>query len=113
MPGHQVHRFGDRMMFGRSFWRLHVALDKPYLVFGRRHRMFFHDPGSAVLIARKIYPGDTQAEASALLHLEFDNMCTADPNLKKRLEVLAKKYYKNRRQSQKSKKKKKTRLLYL
>ena len=110
MPGLQVHAFVDRMIFDRSFWKLHRLMDKPVLVFGRKHRQFFHDAFTAVEIAKRTYPEDKQAEQAALIHINIDSMCSADPKLKKQLEIMARKFYKNwwiSRKNKKSEKKEK------
>jgi len=89
LPGHKTHCYIDRMLFGRSFWKLHRAIDKPYLFMGRKHRALFHDGLSSVLIARDLYPGDPQAEEAAIVHCQIDMLCSNDPIFKKQLEILA------------------------
>jgi len=105
MPSHRVHTYMDWQVFGRSYWRLHRAIDKPYLVFGRRHRIFFHDFPSAISVARHVFPGDLQAEHAAVLHVHLDNLCSQDRFFKGRLEILADSYYRNKRKSGKKNKK--------
>ena len=104
MPSHRVHTYMDRQLFGMSYWRLHRAIDKPYLVFGRRHRIFFHDFPSAVSVARHYFPGNLQAEEAAVLHVHLDNMCSQDRFFKRRLEILADSFYRAKRKRQKKKK---------
>lgn len=98
----------DWQLFGRSYWRLHRLIDKPYLVFGRRHRIFFHDFPSAVSVARHYFPGNFQAEQAAVLHVHLDNMCSNDPIYKKKLEVLANAFYRAKRRRGEKKKKSKS-----
>ena len=95
----------DWQLFGRSYWKLHRAIDKPYLVFGRRHRMFFHDFPSAVGVARIYFPGNFQAEEAAMFHVHLDNLCSQDLFFKGHLEILANSYYRNKRKSGKKRKK--------
>jgi hypothetical protein len=104
MPPNQVHSFMDRMMFGKSYWKLHQIIDKPYWIWGRKHRILFHDYYSTVAIAQKIYPNDSDAEWAAWMHVELDNMCSADPKLLKMLKKLAKRYYRVWWKSKKGKK---------
>ena len=104
MPSHRIHTYMDWQVFGRSYWRLHRAIDKPYLVFGRNHRIFFHDFPSAISVARNYFPGDTQAEHAAVLHVHIDNMCSQDRFYKGRLEILANSFYRTKRRRKKQKK---------
>jgi len=105
MPSHKIHTYMDWQLFGRSYWRLHRAIDKPYLVFGRRHRIFFHDFPSAVGVARILFPGNYQAEEAAMFHVHLDNMCSQDRFFKRKLEILANSYYRNKRKSGKKREK--------
>ena len=99
MPSHRIHCYVDRMLFGRSFWKLHREIDMPYLFLGRKHRVLFHDGFSSVIIARGLYPGDQEAETAALVHCHIDVMCSEDPFFKKQLEFLADLDAKNRRKA--------------
>ena len=101
LPSHRVHTYMDWQLFGRSFWRIHRLIDKPYLVFGRKHRMFFHTIPEAVMIARRYFPGDFQAEEAAAFHVHLDNTCSEDMFYKRRLEILADSFYRAKRKSQK------------
>lgn len=103
MPPHRIHTYMDWQVLGRSYWKLHRLIDKPYLVFGRRHRIFFHTFPSAISVARHYFPGNFQAEEAAVLHVHLDNMCSADRFYKRRLEILADSYYRNRRKRGKKK----------
>jgi hypothetical protein len=89
LPGHRLHRFHDREVFGKSYWRVHVKMDEPYLFLGSRHRVLFHDPISAAAIARQLYPNDPRAVEAAFGHIVLDWMCSNDPFFKARLELLA------------------------
>jgi hypothetical protein len=89
VPSHRVHLYLDRKLFGKTYWRIHREMDKPYLFFGRTHRIFFHDPVSAVAIARKHYKGDAFAQQAALLHIFIDRACSSNPRFKAELQFLA------------------------
>jgi hypothetical protein len=97
MPGPEVHTYVDRLLFGRSYWRIHREMDRPYKYLGKYHRILFHDPLLAYVIARKQYPNDPNAIAAAQCHIVLDNMCSRNRGLKKALERLAKLDRKKRR----------------
>jgi hypothetical protein len=78
MPSHKLHCYMDRMCFGRTFRKLHRALDRPYCVLGRKHRIVFHDGWSATEVAKKLYPSDPVAQEAAVLHIQLDEMCSKD-----------------------------------
>jgi len=77
------------MFFGRSYKKIHKEMDKPFRKLGRRHRIMFHDPVSAIRIAQRHYPGDLVAIRAALFHITIDEICTRDPEFKKTLEAAA------------------------
>jgi hypothetical protein len=79
--GHDIHVFVDRTLFGKAYWKIHREMDWPYGFLGRRHRVLFHDPLTASAIARSCYPGDENAVLAALVHIEIDDLCSANPFL--------------------------------
>jgi hypothetical protein len=89
MPGPEVHTYVDRLLFGRSYWRIHREMDRPYKILGKYHRVLFHDPILAYVIANRQYPNDANAIAAAQCHIALDNMCSRDKGLKRTLERLA------------------------
>jgi hypothetical protein len=89
MPGSEVHTYVDRLLFGRSYWRIHLGMDRPYKYLGKYHRILFHDPLLATVIARKQYPNDPNAIVAAQCHIALDNICSRNRGLKKALERLA------------------------
>jgi hypothetical protein len=109
VPSHKVHCFVDRTLFGKSYWRLHRQIDMPYLFLGRRHRVLFHDPVTAVAIARKLYPSDPRAEEAALVHIQLDMVCSSDRFFAQWLEILAEKDVRERKNARKKKAKPKKR----
>jgi hypothetical protein len=86
VPGWRVHVYLDRKFFGKSYWKVHQKMDEPYLFLGRKHRVLFHDPLSALAIAQTYYPGDTNAVKAANFHILVDRICTGNPSLKTMFE---------------------------
>jgi hypothetical protein len=101
MPSLEVHCYIDGCFIGRAYPRLHKALDAPFLILGRYHRVLFHDYGTAVYIARREYPGDPNAERAAILHIEFDRMCSADLEYKILLQEVVQETAKQRKRIKK------------
>lgn len=88
MPGWRVHRFLDRMFFGKSYPKIHHNMDAAVVVLGRKHRILFHDRMFACAIAQECYPNDLNAVRAANLHILVDQLCSSDPGLKKMFETL-------------------------
>jgi len=107
LPGHQAHAFIDRFYFGKAYWKIHKQMDYAWHYWKRDHRRFGHDWVSAVAIARECYPDDENAVEAALLHIQVDDACTADPEYKRMLEMWAKCDAKERRREKSRKKSKK------
>ena len=101
MPSHRIHFYINRLYFGRIYPRIHKTMDKPVKYYGRGHRILFHTDIWAIYIAQKEYPGDLDAEKSALLHLEYDRICSRDPEYREFLENLAKRGVKQRKKLKK------------
>lgn len=104
MPSHLVHAYLDRLYFGKAYWKVHKLIDSAYPFFGGKHRIFWHDLQSAIAIAVDSYPNDQNAINSALLHIQTDDACSANPLLRKQLEMLAKAEAKKRRKLRKKEK---------
>jgi hypothetical protein len=108
MPSHKLHCFVDRMCFGRSFLKLHRALDKPYWVLGRKHRVVFHDGWSATEVAKRVCPGDPVALEAAVLHVQLDELCSNNrvfhDDLKRWAELNAQERKRRRGKGKKTKK---------
>ena len=105
MPAHFVHFYVDRVFFGKIYYQVHRDLDSAYEYFRSKHRIFWHDPVSAYAIAENDYPGDRNAITSALLHIEIDNECSANPVFHEQLIMLAKADANKRKRAKKRKKK--------
>jgi len=99
MPSHKLHCFMDRMCFGKSYRKLHEALDKPYLVLGRKHRVIFHDGWSAMEVAKRVCWGDPVALEAAALHLYLDEKCSHDRAFHEELKRWAERDAQERKQA--------------
>jgi hypothetical protein len=97
VPSLRVHCYIDYIYLGRSYPKVHKAMDRPVFVYGRGHRILYHDYFTATAIARREYPFDPDAEKAAVLHIEYDRICSADPVYRSYLEYMAKKAAKERR----------------
>jgi hypothetical protein len=104
MPSHRAHAYVDRMLFGRAYWKVHRQIDSAYPYLRGRHRIFWHDPISAAAIAADAYPGDANAVSAAMIHIQVDNMCSADPQFRKQLEAHARADARKRRSSRRRRK---------
>jgi hypothetical protein len=103
MPSHETHTYIDRLFLGKAYWKVHRMLDSAYPYLHGRHRIFWHDPTSAYAIAADAYPGDPNAQSSALIHIELDKQCSADPVFRANLEWLAKREAQRRKRARKRK----------
>jgi hypothetical protein len=63
-------------------------MDAPVVYLGKRHRILFHDPVTASIIANEFYPNDPNALAAANMHIFLDNLCSSEPLFKKCLEKM-------------------------
>jgi hypothetical protein len=97
IPSHLVHAYLDRLYFGKVYWKVHRLMDSAYPYFRGKHRIFWHDQQSAIVIAVNSYPNDQNAIKSALLHIQTDDACSANPLLRIQLEMLAEAEVKKRR----------------
>jgi hypothetical protein len=88
LPKFVVHAYVSRLFFGKSYWKVHREMDRPFKYLGRRHRILFHDFSSAYAIASELYPGDFNAVQAAWLHIHLDEQCSNDPELRRWLENL-------------------------
>jgi hypothetical protein len=107
VPGHIVHYYVDRQLFGKVFYKVHRAIDLPVIFAGRAHRRYNHDMVTATYIAKQTYPADERAVESAYAHILVDQLCTENPVFKKLLEQLAYAECARRKRARKSKMKEK------
>jgi hypothetical protein len=70
VPSRKVHERISKILVGSSCEHVHYLLDFPYKFLGKKHRILFHDPISAILIGYLIegYKG----VISALAHIATD-----------------------------------------
>jgi hypothetical protein len=88
MPSRRVHNYTCKLILGKSFDGVHAAMDLPVKWLGRRHRIMYHTPFEAAMIARRV-SSDPRAVSAAMLHLRYDEMCSKDPKLRQMLEDMA------------------------
>jgi hypothetical protein len=70
MPSRRVHTKLSEALLGDGCNATHAVIDYPYRFLGRRHRILFHDPLSAMLLG---YLADgKKGVVSALMHLVED-----------------------------------------
>ena len=55
----------------------------------------------ATFIAENEYPGNSDAVKAAILHVDYDRMCSADPNYHKFLENMMKRDVENKKNKRK------------
>ena len=97
MPNHKIHCYVDRLLFRKSFWRLHRMIDRPVLFLGKRHRVLFHDGLTSMAIAWEVYPNDRIALQAALVHVQLDWLCSRNPFFHRQLQYYAAQDSKNRK----------------
>ena len=103
MPSQLVHCKVSIELFGRSYYKVHKAIDAAYSFLGRGHRRLYHDNYAVATFARNFYPGDTEALYAAKFHLQLDEMCSENPAFRKSLERWARKRVKKRKTIKKTK----------
>jgi len=89
LPSLVAHCHIDFCYFGRSFPKVHKAMDKPVLILGYGHRVLYHNIYDATEIAKREYPNDPDAIKSAILHIEYDRICSNDQEFKRYIEYRA------------------------
>jgi hypothetical protein len=109
LPGHQVHNYFDREIFGKSYPKIHRQMDVAVFWLGKSHRRLYHDFPTAFCIGKSCYPNDTRAEESAIMHIILDKLCTDNPAWKMLLEQLAYSDAKRRKKDREQKKKRRGR----
>jgi hypothetical protein len=72
MPERKYHVALDKLVLGKSYSQVHKYIDMPYLVLGKKHRVMFHDPLTAILIGYMV--GGNEGAISALLHIWLDRV---------------------------------------
>ncbi len=85
MPSHRIHRYVSKLLLGDAFSEVHVAIDAPYRILGRKHRRLFHSPKEAFVVG---YLSSTRPGAglAGLLHSRLDQQCSKNRKFKKWVE---------------------------
>jgi hypothetical protein len=89
MPKHVAHTYLDKLFFHKKYYRIHRAIDFPWLFLGAKHREVFHTPQEAFVIG-VMASGELEGGMAGLLHVWADRACSQNPKLKKYLEFMAK-----------------------
>jgi hypothetical protein len=89
LPKHRIHNYADKLWFGRSFPKVHKAIDLPYIVYGRSHRRFFHTYKEAYPIGY-IVSGEAKGALSGAFHIWLDKECSEDKDFRRWLDWAAK-----------------------
>ncbi|MDI6798472.1 MAG: hypothetical protein QMD12_00510 [Candidatus Aenigmarchaeota archaeon] len=86
MPNRNIHKKISRAIVNDSCERVHYLIDLPYKFLGRKHRILFHDPISAVIVG--YLTGGKKGTISALTHIATDYcMSELDKYLKNLFKV--------------------------
>jgi len=88
MPGHTSHNYVDELLFGRSYPRVHKAIDRPYFVLGRKHSWLFHTPEEAHFMG-SLASSDQWGGLAGLTHVKLDKKCSEDKEFKKVIDFMA------------------------
>lgn len=70
MPNRNVHKKISKIVVDDSCERIHYLIDFPYRFLGKKHRILFHDPVSAVIIG--YLAEGNKGVVSALTHIVAD-----------------------------------------
>jgi hypothetical protein len=85
MPSRYKHKKFSKLLIGYSCERTHKIIDYPVRFFGKKHRILFHDPASALIVG--FLSDGLQGSISALTHILLDE-CSKNKILKQLIEYL-------------------------
>ena len=85
MPSNPEHNWWSKRMVGQECARTHRLIDSYSAILGKKHRTFFHDPVSAMIVA-DVAEG-VHCRPAALNHLMIDKLY-ANPESKIVMEML-------------------------
>lgn len=88
MPKHRTHKYADKLWFGKPYAKVHLAIDLPYVVYGRSHRRFFHTYEEAYCLGY-IASGEANGALAGAFHVWLDKECSKDKDFKKWLDWAA------------------------
>lgn len=86
MPTSYIHKKISKILLDKSCENTNKFIDYPVKIFGKKHRILFHDPISALIIG--IACDGLEGAASGLLHIATDSYCSKYPIVRKILEYL-------------------------
>ncbi|MEM5852803.1 MAG: hypothetical protein QXG39_01375 [Candidatus Aenigmatarchaeota archaeon] len=86
MPTRNIHKKISKIVTGNYCEKTNIVIDYPVKLFGKKHRKFFHDPISVVMIG--LMCDGIDGTISGILHVVTDNYCSKYPLLKKFLKYL-------------------------
>jgi hypothetical protein len=87
MPKHKIHKYVDRLFFGKSHPKVHRAIDGPYKLFGKKHRIIFHTPMQGFIVGA-LTESSIEGGVSGALHVIVDQQTSTNKKLKNILELL-------------------------
>jgi len=70
MPSHEIHELIDEIFLGKRHPEVHKIMDLPAIFLGKKHRKYFHDPVSVLIL----FGRDEEKLKSALLHILMDDL---------------------------------------
>lgn len=85
LPTGDIHSFWSERAFGTRCEATHRLIDSWSSILGSKHRIYFHDPVSAILVADRA--DGPQCRAAAVNHLYVDQ-AYEDPSTKIMLEMI-------------------------
>jgi hypothetical protein len=88
LPKHKTHNYADKLWFGKSFPKVHRAIDLPYIFCGRSHRRFFHTYKEAYCLGY-IASAEAKGALSGAFHVWLDEECSRDKGFKRWLDWAA------------------------
>ncbi|MEM7821597.1 MAG: hypothetical protein QXX38_02165 [Candidatus Aenigmatarchaeota archaeon] len=80
MPSRYLHKKFSKFLVEDECEKTHKAIDYPVKFLGRRHRILFHDPISAVAIG--LLANSYKGVCAGLSHIFLDYCCSKIPELK-------------------------------
>jgi hypothetical protein len=88
MPKHKVHEYVDRRFLGKTYPKVHKALDAPIKLLGKKHRILFHSLPEAFAIGA-LTESSLKGGLAGVLHVITDTQTTKHKHFKNTLEQLA------------------------
>jgi hypothetical protein len=86
MPSRYKHKKFSKLLVGYSCERTHKLIDYPVRFFGKKHRILFHDPTSALIIG--FLSDGLKGSISALSHITLDEAYSKNKLLKQLIDYL-------------------------